>query len=115
MQKICCGDGRHHWAVGAITTLTETTIIFECQAPDYFRDDRGDGKQGMVKSPWTSVIISIRSDLTAEIVFEGDHLDDGENGGKQVWQALVYRRDDEMLVMNYETDEGLWYCRITCE
>lgn len=67
--------------MGAITTLTESTIIFECQAPDYFRDDRGDGKQGMVKSPWTSVIISIRSDLTAEIVFEGDHLDDGENGG----------------------------------
>ena len=80
---------------------------------------REDGTQGYVKSPWISVQIELNeAEKTAQLVLEGDGLDDGENPGRQVWNALVYQRGNETLIMNFEAsgidlwDGGIWFCRV---
>jgi hypothetical protein len=72
-----------------------------------------------MKSPWISVQIEMNeTEETAQIVLEGDDLDDGENPGRQVWRAPVYKRGNETLIMNFEAkdidlwDGGIWFCRV---
>ena len=103
----------------AIVATDEGRLSFQCQPPDRFREEREDGTQGYVKSPWISVQIEMNeTEETAQIVLEGDDLDDGENPGRQVWRAPVYKRGNETLIMNFEAkdidlwDGGIWFCRV---
>ena len=119
MTQIYCGEGRFVWVVKNIVATKKGRLSFQCQPPDQFCDEREDGTQGYVKSPWISVQIEMNeTEETAHIVLEADHLGDEENPGRQVWNALVYQRGNETLIMNFEAsaidlwDGGIWFCRV---
>lgn len=95
------------------------SLTFGTTFSDYGVRRNGQLPQGYVNSPWISVQIEMNeTEETAYIVLEADHLGDEENPGRQVWNALVYQRGNETLIMNFEAsgidlwDGGIWFCRV---